>query len=155
MAIKTSNYSKFALAVALLVFVAIILPRDKPSCTEQYAKNTVIHTAGGKSLSAETASTEPERERGLSGRQCIPEQTAMLFQFDAPGYYGIWMKAMHFPIDVVWLDSAKRVVSIEKSMSPDSYPRIFTPPAESLYIVELHDGQALKLDLTIGSQLSW
>jgi len=79
----------------------------------------------------------------------------MLFVFDRPGPYGIWMKDMRFPIDILWLDSSKQVVSIKRRAEPSSYPDIFTPEADAEYVLEISAGFAGEHDLKIGNQISF
>lgn len=89
---------------------------------------------------ASVASTGSAREKGLSGtRQLAPDQ-AMLFVFDTADRWGIWMKDMNYPIDVVWLNEQKQVVYSVSNMTPASYPEVFTPKEPARYVVELAAG---------------
>jgi len=55
--------------------------------------------------------------------------------------WGIWMKDMHIPIDIVWLDKNKKIVHIVKNVSPDnSTSKIFEPNTIAKYVVELPAG---------------
>ena len=147
---------KFWFFVPLLLLVGVLaLPRDKPECSESYSKDTVITLPNSNSLNTQVSDSEIERELGLGGKACISNTSAMLFVFDNPGYYGIWMKGMHFTIDIVWLDGSKTVTHIERNVSPGAYPHIYTPSKQSIYVIELHADQANELGLDIGSQLSW
>ena len=147
---------KLWLIAPLLLLVGVLaLPRDTSECSESYSKDVVITVPDGKTLKTQVSDSEVERELGLGGKVCIPHNSAMLFTFDEPGYYGIWMRGMHFTIDIVWLDSAKTVTHIEKNVSPSTYPHIYTPTKQSIYVIELHAGQVDDLGLDEGSQLSW
>src|ERR1043166_4776967 len=57
----------------------------------------------GAPVVVEVASTETQREQGLSGRSALPSGRGMLFVFDADAEWGFWMKDMSFAIDMVWL----------------------------------------------------
>lgn len=150
------KYLRWLVIPALLAIAILILPRDKPECSEEYQRDITVRVDGSKAkFTAEAAITEPERERGLSGKICIPRNTAMLFQFQDSGYYGIWMKAMHFSIDIVWLDEDKVVTHVEKNVSPNTYPHIFTPAKSSHYVLEFHEGVADSAGINVGSRLSW
>jgi uncharacterized membrane protein (UPF0127 family) len=37
------------------------------------------------------------------------------------------MKDMRVPLDIIWLSDTGDIVHIERSVSPDSYPRVFYP----------------------------
>lgn len=108
--------------------------------------NTAQLTIGSTTIKAEIADTDAAQEKGLSGRFSLPEGQGMLFVFDEPGAWGIWMKDMNFPIDIVFVDEAGGVVSVEKNISPDTYqqnpPKIFYPPLAVKYVLELPAGYA-------------
>jgi hypothetical protein len=96
---------------------------------------------GQITLNVEIADTEAERVQGLSGREKLGESEGLLFVFDREGYYSFWMKDMKFPIDMAWLDKNKRIIYIEKNVSPETYPKIFYAmkdniPIPSLYVLE-------------------
>ncbi len=96
-----------------------------------------------------------ERAKGLGGRKSLPEDTAMIFVFDAPGIQGFWMKGMEFPIDIIWIDGEKRIVNIEENISPDSYPKVFSPEQKSLYVLEANAGFAGENNLKVGDHLNF
>jgi len=128
--------------------------------TEQ--KDQKISTESGKTLkirditlNIEVVDTDAKREKGLSGKLGLAENEGMLFVFDAEGYYGIWMKDMNFPIDIVWLDKDKKIVYIEKNASPDTYPKVFYAQKNSLpililYVLETPSGFLVKNNIQIG-----
>ncbi len=91
-------------------------------------------------LSAEVVNTEQSRSQGLSGREGLLDGNAMLFAFPARGSYNFWMKDMKFPIDIVWIDSLGAVVHVDKSVSPDTYPRSFSAPVEAQFVLETSAG---------------
>jgi uncharacterized protein len=85
----------------------------------------------------EVATTPKERELGLSGRNNMPMSVGMLFVFPNEGMYGFWMKDMHFNIDMVWANGQKNVVYLVRNVSPDTYPRVFSPVQKAKYVIEL------------------
>lgn len=110
---------------------------------DRVQKMDQVVSIGGKTYSAEIARTESERAKGLSGRDGLASNKAMLFVFEADGYHGFWMKDMKFAIDIVWLDSNKKVVHIERNVPPHSVPRqSYWPPELARYVLELAAGQA-------------
>ena len=46
------------------------------------------------------------------------ENEGMLFFLDDPRKASFWMKNMHFPIDIIWLDENLTIVHIEKALPP-------------------------------------
>jgi uncharacterized membrane protein (UPF0127 family) len=60
------------------------------------------------------------------------------------------MKGMLFSIDMIWLNSDKEVIYIQKNVSPDTYPKGFAPNGDALYVLELKAGTADRLDIKQG-----
>lgn len=89
-------------------------------------------------------------EKGLSGHEPLSNEEAMLFIFKNPGIYGFWMKDMNFAIDIIWFDANQKIVHMEESVSPKTYPKVFSPSKESLYVLETSSGEAKRSGLKIG-----
>jgi len=101
----------------------------------------------------EVADTEALREQGLSGRPNLPEGQGMLFVFDTDGVWGIWMKGMQFPIDIVWADASGTVVTVAVNIAPDTYPDSFYPTIPARYVLELQAGFTATHDIVVGSKI--
>lgn len=104
----------------------------------------------GSSFATETVQDNESRKRGLSGRDALASDSAMVFIFDRSEEQCFWMKDMKFSIDIVWLDASNRVVSIEKGINPNSFPQNYCH--EGLRVIEFKAGTADKLNLKIGDQ---
>lgn len=88
------------------------------------------------------ADNETERVQGLSGVESLRPNGGLLMKFDTDDTWGIWMKDMNFPIDIIWLDADKKVVYIVKNAKPElSTSKIFTPNTPARYIIELPAGK--------------
>ncbi len=96
------------------------------------------------------ADNEEKRIKGLGGLSSIPRDYGMFFIFDRSDYQSIWMKDTLFPIDIIWIDENNKIVHIEKNISPDTYPRIFTAPTKARFVLELNAGMLANYDLKIG-----
>lgn len=104
-------------------------------------------------MRVDVADTEKLRTLGLSGRNSLCPSCGMLFKFDRPSRYGFWMKDMKFPIDIVWINAEKRIIGVENSASPDSYPTVFYPTEPVLYVLELPAGVVVKRHIDIGQEV--
>lgn len=98
------------------------------------------------------ADNEEKRIKGLSGLLSIPHNHGMFFIFDNSDYQSIWMKDMLFPIDIIWIDDNNKIVHIEKNVSPDTYPKIFTAPVRTRYVLELNAGVSEFYNLKTGEK---
>ncbi len=127
------------------IFLVLIVKKDESQTKPVLEANPI--------LEIEIADTPEERIKGLSGRESLSENSGLLFVHSQPGIYGIWMKDMKFPIDVIWLDADFRVVDIAKDIKPDSFPRVFEPSQPALYILEVNAGFADKNQIKKGDVL--
>jgi uncharacterized membrane protein (UPF0127 family) len=77
----------------------------------------------------------------------------MLFIFQRPGIYSIWMRGMLFPLDNLWIEGNLRVVHIVKDAQPcppgGSCP-VYTPDTEALYVLELPAGFVSENGVSVG-----
>jgi len=99
--------------------------------------------------------TEEKRVKGLSGMESLPDDKGMLFIFDKPDYYGIWMKDMNFSIDIIWFDEKFQVVDYISNVSPDTFPNVFRPKDEAKYVLEVNSGFIQKYGIKIDDQATF
>jgi uncharacterized membrane protein (UPF0127 family) len=124
----------------------------------QMHKNDVVAAARpqieveGQLLDIEIADTPAEREKGLSGRTSLAENKGLLFIFEYAGQWGFWMKEMKFPIDMIWLGKDLKVVDVKKNVAPDTYPEVFLPAGDALYVLETKAGFSAKNHIGTGTQ---
>lgn len=110
----------------------------------------------GKRYSVEVATTEPQRERGLMFRDSLPPDHGMLFIHDREEPQAYWMKNTRIPLDILYFDNARRLVSQQRDVPPCTLGDA-CPPYPSLaparYVLELNAGQAAELRLQDGVEL--
>lgn len=102
---------------------------------------------------AKVVSTPKAREKGLSGKNSLGSNQAMLFEYSGINASCMWMKDMKFNIDIVWLDSNKQVVDYKKSATPESYPETFCSKTPAQFVLELPDGSVSRLNIDLGSKV--
>jgi len=86
-------------------------------------------------------------------RDSIKENTCMLFVFPDEARQGIWMHNMRFAIDVIWLDSKSRIVSIEKNLRPCKSVfscKTYLPKSDTKYIIEMKAGTIIRNRIKTG-----
>lgn len=106
---------------------------------------------GANVYSVRLAVTDAEKQRGLSGTESLASNEGMLFDFETPGYWGIWMKDMLIPIDIVWLDEEKMVVTIVKNAPPElGEDETYRPTEPARYVLELPAGATSRDGIKIG-----
>ena len=116
--------------------------------------STSVITSKG-SVKVFIANNDISRDQGLSDIKSLPNGEGALFVFDNPGKYGFWMKDMNFPLDLIWIDSNKNIVGVTKNALPSSYPFVFMPPRDVLYVIEMNAGSVASFGLTTGTFLKF
>lgn len=137
-------WSKWWVLLLALCFVGVLLPyvfAQKPTATARM---------GTQTYTLEIAASEPARVHGLSDRQSLDTNKGMLFVFNTANTQCIWMKDMHFSLDIIWLDAGKKVVKIEQNVSPETYPENFCAE-DTKYVVELNAGEVKKNEVSVGT----
>ena len=104
-------------------------------------------------IRAELATTEVEQLRGLSDRPPLAANTGMLFVFQNSTNWGIWMKDMNFPIDVLWITDDLKISDIVENMLPSSYPNIYTSHVPTKYVLEVPVGTVKEYGITVGQSV--
>lgn len=110
----------------------------------------------GHRYSVELADDDAERARGLMFRDAMEADHGMLFVHEREAPQAYWMKNTKIPLDILYFDAARRLVSQQRDVPPcvlgdrcPSYPS----DAPARYVLELNAGQAQKLGLKDGSEL--
>ena len=145
-------------AVVLLLLVTTHLSEETHS--KEGVKNSGLRkqvlVLNGQEIQAEVAETPEQRIKGLSYRkEPLKKGEGMLFIFEKDDNYRIWMKAMFFSIDILWITYEKQIAHIEHTVSPESYPSAFTSPEPVRYVLELPAGYAQEQGIKIGDTVDW
>ena len=107
----------------------------------------------GAEFTLEFAVDAETRARGYMFRERVGPREGMWFVFESPGRHGIWMKNCRVPLDLVWLDAARRVVHLAESAPPcpaSGECPVVEPMRPALYVLELAGGTARKEGLKLG-----
>jgi uncharacterized protein len=113
---------------------------------------TVKSEKGDISLQIEVARTPSERSRGMMFREKLPDGQGMLFVFEEPDFQNFWMKDTPSALDIIYIASDGKLVSMHKGEPLSTNPIPSEGPAQ--FVLELADGQAEKLGLKVGDIFS-
>ena len=108
-----------ARAAALLLAAAVTLGAHAHAPT---ADRTLALSLGGHPLVVEVADTDAARLHGLMYRTRLAPDHGMLFVFDPPGEYCMWMRNTRLPLSVAFLDAHGAVINTE-AMQPQTEDR--------------------------------
>lgn len=141
-------------AFALLLFSGCHFDAREVKDNTIRNKNKVrVEVGDAYQVEAEVAKTMLERAQGLSHRDFLAPDEAMLFVFDKPDYYQFWMKDMNFPIDIIFINDNK-IVDIKRNVPvPDidgNYER-YPPTEPAQYVLEVPAGLSEEYKFNIGT----
>ena len=98
------------------------------------------------------AKSAAQRRYGLMFTPDLPDRHGMLFIFETDAVRRFWMKNTQIPLDMLFFDSAGRLVSLIRSAAPFSLtPRASTGPAR--YVLEINGGDAAKMGVQPDARL--
>jgi uncharacterized membrane protein (UPF0127 family) len=129
-------------------------PKDRGRTASDDATVTM---PSGAVYHVEIAADQDSRAQGLMYRESLQDGRGMLFLFPRPSIEAFWMKNCNFPIDIVWMDAARRVIFVSAHTPPckeDPCPT-YGPKEKSLYVLEIPDGAAAKEKAVVGSTLTF
>lgn len=106
---------------------------------------------------AELAQTKEQQIRGLMFRECLANDSAMLFIYQREDFYSFWMKNMNFPLDIIWANAGKEIVHIEKNVPPckEEKCQSYKPLQKAMYVLEISAGLADRLQIKTGDKLTF
>ena len=107
---------------------------------------------GGKSVAiakVEVADTPAERAKGLMYRKELPKNQGMWFIFDKNVTGPFWMENTFVSLDIIFIDSQNKIVSIVKDTVPLSREQI-SSTGPYRYVLEVNAGYSEKQSLVTG-----
>jgi uncharacterized protein len=127
-------------AIAIvLIFASIIAAAFVTIPAAQDENNVCIR---GRCFSVEVASSPQQQERGLMFRDSLGADAGMLFAFQTEGIYNFWMKNTLIPLDIIWIGSDNRIVSISANTQPCRADpcQTYGPGKPARYVLEINGG---------------
>ena len=137
---------------------------NEPTAATNVEKRTVdpdaatATTPRGHVITLEVVSNNESRARGLMFRESLPAERGMLFIFPKDDVHSFWMKNTLIPLDMIWLDSQRRIVHIAENVPPcpdDPCPNYSPDSKKTRYVLELGGGRARQLELRAGDELTF
>lgn len=134
-----------------------LLPQESTT-TETEALQGPLVKINSLYIPVELAQTDAEVKKGLSGKLSLDQNKGMFFLFSQAGIYRFWMPNMHFPIDIIWIDSNKRIIGIEQNVSNEfdpANPRFYVSPAPAQYVLEVNAGFSKRMGFEINDTVTF
>ncbi len=105
-------------------------------------------------IDIELADDEQKRARGLMYRNSMPEDAGMLFIHDSEQIQGFWMKNTYIPLDIIFVDSNKNIITIHPNTTPLKEWN-YASVAPALYVVEVNAGFCNRNNILTGDRIEF
>jgi len=135
-----------------LVTMFVLFGGCASTAGDHKAVTVVLH---GQRYSTELATDQPSRVHGLMMRTTLAADHSMLFVFPVSSPQGFWMKNTLIPLDILYFDTDRRLVSMQLNVPPckaDPCP-VYPSSAPARYVLELSAGAARRTGVEVGDEL--
>lgn len=144
-----------------MVIVAVSNFKDRESLDDKvyFNKQSIVHFISADynllaQIDVELANTDYDRQRGLMNREKLEENQGMLFVFPYQDTLSFWMKETKLPLDIIFANSEREIVTIHKNSVPFSHEQYrSSKPAQ--YVIEVNAGFCDKNGIRLGDRISW
>ena len=113
----------------------------------------------GRLIRAEVMIKPADMERGMMYRDSLPQGHGVLFVHNKLGPYRYWMNNVKIPLDIIFMDDAKRIVEIAADTPPcTSKPSecpLYGGHHMEMFVLELAGGEARRFSLREGQTLTF
>lgn len=144
-------------AVALFILFYLYLYQSRTLEQKESKQVTPQSTVsvGTNTVRVTLASSEEEKEKGLSGTTYLADDEGMLFEFNPKNLAIFWMKGMYLPLDIIWISDDKVIGCEEKIPAPepgtdDSALKLYRPTEPVDYALEVNAGYCKANNVQIG-----
>jgi len=147
-----------------LGFISLVLfgcgsksSEDDDPIRAMYTRTVTL--ADGNQIQAEVLLKPQEMARGMMFRDTLPRGHGLLFIHDKPAPYRYFMANVKVPLDIIFMDAARRIVEISADTPPCT-----TKPADcptygghhyEQFVLEVGGGEAHRLGLQTGQTLTF
>ncbi len=110
----------------------------------------------GHQFSVELATTNAQRAHGLMDRTQLAADHGMLFVFAHQALQTFWMKDTLIPLDILYFDKDRKLVSMQLNVPPCKTTPCPTYPSgkPAKYVLELAAGTAVRIGANVGDTLT-
>jgi uncharacterized protein len=149
---KKNRIVMMALLAILLISVSMFLvPREE-------GKTIIISFPNGAELEAEVADTPEKLLFGMAFHDALPPSGGMIYIFESTGPHRVTTKAYRFPVDMIWVDESRHVVSIAENVPPcklESCPWHGSESANVRYLIQAGAGFVQQSRVAVGVELKY
>jgi uncharacterized membrane protein (UPF0127 family) len=129
------------------------------NAVEDVLETRTVTLPNGSQVRAEVRIRPIDLQRGMMFRDKLPRGEGMLFIHPRPGPYTYFMYNVRIPLDIVWMDTNRRVLEIAENVPPCKTDASACPTYggryPSQYVLELGAGEAARNGVKVGDTLTF
>ena len=118
-----------------------------------FSKEALVFSTTFSDLLVNVAQTKEEKQKGLMFVNKLSKTNGLLLLYKKPKIVNIWMHNTKIPLDLIFINSQKKVVLIRKG-EPFS-KKIISSITPVIGVLEIPEGCAKKLDIEVGDKTFW
>lgn len=120
-----------------------------------YSTPLTVKRADGssKTFEVEVADTPAKTSKGLMNRTKMKSNEGMVFIFVMENEVTFWMKDTLIPLDMIFLDSNKKITKIFKNTKINQTSETYTGVAK--YVIEVNAGITDSENINLGDQITF
>lgn len=145
--------------IVCAVFLAAASGCGEKQAPLEQLRTRPVTLPDGTRIIAEVLTQPEDMMRGMMFRDSLAPDRGMLFVHPAPGFYTYWMHQVRIPLDIIWLDSGRRIVEISTNTPPCRTKASECPQyggsRRAQFVLELAGGMAEKYRLKLGDTISF
>ena len=117
-------------------------------------KTTPLIQIKNTTFNVKIADTPELRAKGLMNQPYMSPSDSMLFVFEKPKKASFWMKNTYVALDILWINSLKKIVDIKEDAIPFTTIPL-TPEHYASYVLEIKSGMVRELGIKIGDTVKF
>jgi uncharacterized membrane protein (UPF0127 family) len=139
------------LALLLISVSMLLVQRDE-------AKTIIVTFPNGTEIEAEVADTPEKLLFGLAFQEALPSNGGMIYIFEATGPHRVTTKEYRFPVDMIWVDESRHIVSMAENIPPcreETCPWHGSLSEAVRYLIQTQAGFIQRQGLAVGAELKY
>lgn len=145
--------------IILMILLAVLLMSVSTFLVQRDDEKTIIVTfPNGIQIEAEVADTPEKLLFGLAFQDALPSNGGMIYIFESTGHHRVTTKAYRFPVDMIWVDESRHIVSVTENVQPceqGTCPWHGSTSEAVRYLIQTEAGFVQRQGLTVGGELKY
>src|SRR4029453_8615523 len=159
MAVQPASSDHKKKRIIMMVLLAVLLMSVSMFLGQRDGTKTIIiGFPNGIEIEAEVADTPEKLLFGMAFQDALPRNSGMIYIFEPTGPHRVATKESRFPIDMIWVDESRHIVSIAENVPPcrlEPCPWHGSTSPSVRYLIQAAAGFAKQAGVEVGGELKY